>query len=72
MLHKITAEAFRADSTTERGGKLHFDKLPLTTGERVETIVDTPSSADGTWLESYFTATFGGIPDDSFFRQPPG
>ena len=65
-------ESYRAEATIELGGKLHLDRLPFKTGERVEVVVSASSSGTVGWPEGYFDATFGAISDDSFVRYPQG
>lgn len=70
--YNVVMEAFRAEATIEKGGKLHLDHLPFRTGERVEVVVSASSTNASGWPEGYFTATFGAIPDESFIRHPQG
>jgi len=65
-------DAYRAEATIEKGGKLHLDHLPFRTGERVEVVVSTSTSNGDGWPEGYFSSTFGAISDESFGRHPQG
>lgn len=65
-------EAFRAETTILKGGRIRLEHIPFSEGEKVEVVIRSRKRAGKSWPKDYFETTFGAIKDDGFKRHPQG